>query len=372
MVQAAMLTLQMPNKIFIVQESLVSIGMYLQSSEHRGTLENDASVSNQWGSRNRTKRDAKLEGILYVNAKSSSQVACGEDGADAVDENHCKYGGAIAGGIIPISEENQREGIEFGEKEEVENVDYNAANAWRDAAAGGESSSTKRWVWNPDGQRRPARIAIRYQTISVPASVRMAQIYNISVEDCLIIDASNAFAHSLRRAPEQEKQAPERFKLNEGIASKNKCVFTDRDRDRTRAVVEGNSVFPLLQACRTYSYAPMNGFAHTRSEKALRRPPRAPTLSISGLYHPYHDSLTVARVDTTHLLRPRPAVLSRKSLARLLIRAHDLCVPANAFWGTINDGMLGAGFGVRGIQNRWFIEACFSRLADLHTDFKRA
>jgi hypothetical protein len=40
---------------------------------------------------------------------------------------------------------------------------------------------------------------VRYQTISVPASVRMAQIYNILVEDCLIIDASNAFAHSLRR-----------------------------------------------------------------------------------------------------------------------------------------------------------------------------
>jgi hypothetical protein len=40
---------------------------------------------------------------------------------------------------------------------------------------------------------------VRYQTISVPASVRMAQIYNILVEDCMIIDASNAFAHSLRR-----------------------------------------------------------------------------------------------------------------------------------------------------------------------------
>jgi hypothetical protein len=113
------------------------------------------------------------------------------------------------------------------------------------------------------------------------------------------------------------------------------------------------------------------------SEKALRRPPRAPTLSISGLSHPYHDSLTVARVDTTQcvlqvprgplylreqcgllipsrrsLLRPRLAVLSRKSLARLLMRTHDLRVPANAFCGTVNDGMLGAGFGVRGIQVR--------------------
>ncbi|KAJ7903264.1 hypothetical protein B0H13DRAFT_1882110 [Mycena leptocephala] len=181
--------------------------MYLQSSEHRGTPENDASVSNQWGSRNRTKRDAKLEGVLYVNAKSSGQVACGEDGADAVDENHCKYGVSTRGGRgdkriyvssgshsrwnhtyigdkseattnphLPDSTSSfgmamcsvllgtqmnhaYREGIEFGEKEEVENVDYNAANAWRDAAAGGESSSTKRWVWNPDGQRRPARIA---------------------------------------------------------------------------------------------------------------------------------------------------------------------------------------------------------------------
>ncbi|KAJ7921837.1 hypothetical protein B0H13DRAFT_2317960 [Mycena leptocephala] len=79
------------------------------------------------------------------------------------------------------------------------------------------------------------------------------------------------------------------------------------------------------------------------SEKALRRPPRAPMLSISGLSHPYHDSLTVARVDTTHLLRPRLAVLSRKSLARLPMRTHDLRVPANAFCGTVNDGMLGPG-----------------------------
>jgi hypothetical protein len=34
------------------------------------------------------------------------------------------------------------------------------------------------------------------------------------------------------------------------------------------------------------------------------------------------------------------------------MRTHDLRVPANALCGTVNDGMLGAAFGVRGIQVR--------------------
>ncbi|KAJ7825259.1 hypothetical protein B0H13DRAFT_2680955 [Mycena leptocephala] len=102
------------------------------------------------------------------------------------------------------------------------------------------------------------------------------------------------------------------------------------------------------------------------SEKRSAGPPRSNALDQWPLY-PYHDSLTVARVDTTHLLRPRLAVLSRKSLARLLMRTHDLRVPANAFCGTVNDGMLGAELG-----NRWFIEAFLSSLADLHTDSERA
>jgi hypothetical protein len=52
------------------------------------------------------------------------------------------------------------------------------------------------------------------------------------------------------------------------------------------------------------------------------------------------------------LLHPRLAVLSRHSLAGLLMRRYDLRVPANAFCETVNEGMLGAEFGVRGIQVR--------------------
>ncbi|KAF8147415.1 hypothetical protein K438DRAFT_1780041 [Mycena galopus ATCC 62051] len=57
-VKVAMLALQMPDKICTVQNSLVSIGTYLQSSEHRGTPENDAS--GERGADNHEEPDRKL------------------------------------------------------------------------------------------------------------------------------------------------------------------------------------------------------------------------------------------------------------------------------------------------------------------------